>query len=112
MSEEIIEISFPHSSSAEANVQSASLRDALLEQVEEIKIKRKQADPNNMDFGATLCVVLGTPAIVAIAHGIGQYIKKNGSTVYIKTKELELETVGTSDESISEMIKALKELKE
>ncbi len=40
-----------------------------------------------MDFGTTVVLVLGTPAMIALAHGVASWIKRQGDPeLVIKTK--------------------------
>jgi hypothetical protein len=46
-----------------------------------------RTDSARQDMGATLILVLGTPAAIAIAKGIHDYIAKRGNRVVIETAE-------------------------
>lgn len=58
---------------AEANAYAEELRDTLLEAASDKDVKVdvhvRRDDPTTMDFGGTLVLVLGTPAVLAIAKG-------------------------------------------
>jgi hypothetical protein len=86
------ELHFEDVSLAEAAVVAERLRDELLDVSPDVKIDVHKPDTTTMDFGATLVMVLGTPAILAIAKGISVFlareragtlvIKRNGDVVF------------------------------
>jgi hypothetical protein len=49
------------------------------------RCERLKESKETQDFGATLIIVLGTPAAVAIAKGVHDYIAKSGNRVVIRT---------------------------
>jgi hypothetical protein len=53
----------------------------------EAHLERFRRDGETQDFGATLIVLLGTPAAIAIAKGVHDFIAKRGSKVVIRTPE-------------------------
>ena len=69
-------IRFEDLSPAEAGVQAAALREALLDASPDVQVDLNKADGETMDFGATLVLLLGTPAILAIAKGIAAYLAR------------------------------------
>ncbi len=93
MSEEF-HISFEGIDPGEAGNLAQSLRDELLDADPTVRVERRRDDPNAMDFGATLVLVLGTSAATALSNGIAVWlarnsgvslqIKKNGTTLVAK----------------------------
>jgi hypothetical protein len=78
------EVRFEEVSVAEAGVLAANLRDELLEFLpEDAKVLLEKDDPTNQDFGATLVLVLGTPAVLAIARGIASYLQRQHGSISI-----------------------------
>ncbi|WP_438003435.1 hypothetical protein WME89_31685 [Sorangium sp. So ce321] len=89
---------------AEANLAAMDLKAALEEVAgpEEV-ISIVKETKNTLDFGATIALVLGAPAAVAIAQGIAAYLRNrnDGSTVcIIKVDGNEVVATGKAAESL------------
>lgn len=69
-------LNFENVLSAEANRYAEELRDVLLDEIDDIKVQRKRSDPQAQDFGATLVLILGTPAVAATATAIGSWLQR------------------------------------
>jgi hypothetical protein len=67
-------ITFDNVSEAEAGRCATELRNFLLDAAPDIKVERKREDPYTQDFGATLLLILGTPALVAVVNRIGDWL--------------------------------------
>jgi len=84
-------IKFDNASDAEANRYASELRDVLLDTTPNIEVDRRRDDPQTQDFGATLVLVLGAPAVVAIAKAIGNWLTLHRQTgITIKTANGEI----------------------
>ena len=70
------ELHFEDVSPADAAAAAEGLRNALLDASPDVKVDVHKADPTAMDFGATLVVALGTPAILAVAKGISSFLAR------------------------------------
>lgn len=70
------EIKFEDLSPADASAHAADLREALLDASPAVDVELKRSDAATMDFGATLVLVLGTPAVIAIAKGIAAFLAR------------------------------------
>ena len=82
-----VRIAFPDLDDAEASEHAQSLLSEL-KQNPEVRSNLDLAqssvardDPQAMDFGATLIVVLGTPAIVILARAIKSWMERTGTAV-------------------------------
>ena len=75
-------------SSSAASNQSANDLEDIVRRVTSgrVEIKRVRESNQTQDFGATLAVILGTPAAIALAKGVHQFIAKRGSRVVIETE--------------------------
>ena len=71
-----IRIRFPDIGLAEANMLAESLRDEIGDAAPGTIVERSRDDPTTQDFGATLTVLLVSPAVVAVARGIEAWIQK------------------------------------
>ena len=69
-------IRFEELSSAEAGVQAQILKEYLLDAAPDVSARVERTERDNMDLGATLILVLGTPAILAIAKGIAAFVAR------------------------------------
>jgi hypothetical protein len=68
-------------------------------------------DKETQDFGATLLLILGTPAALAIATGLHNYISKSGNTVVLRTRGGTVKARGDAAKNIdiAETVKALQQ---
>jgi hypothetical protein len=69
-------ISFPGTSSAEANQWASSLAGSLRDVDQNIIVDRLRERSDTQDFGASLAVVLGTTAATAVAKGIAAWLAR------------------------------------
>jgi hypothetical protein len=111
-----VEIQFEGLSLREAGVKADELQKVLLdikhdedgEELESINLKKENQD--TQDFGTTLVLVLGTPAVIAVARGLATYLGRTGTKVLIrKNGDIVLENVSGADTArIVEALKAKK----
>ena len=93
---------FNELSQAEAHRYAEELRNVLLNASPEIAVQRKHDDPGTQDFGATLVLVLGTPAVVAAATAIGNWLQlrtKASLTIETPDKKIVAQNVTRKDAS-------------
>jgi len=82
--EEKITLRFENLSSKAADEAARTLAAALLP-VQGVTVERARENEESLDFGATLVLVLGTPAVVALAHAIAKWaIRSNQGTITIE----------------------------
>jgi hypothetical protein len=70
-------ITFPGSSTAEANRYAAELGAALREIDEELKVEQQRDRADTQDFGATLAIILGTASATAVAKGVAAWLARH-----------------------------------
>jgi hypothetical protein len=88
MSEQTYLLSFTGVSEAEANRFAEELRAALLDATTGIAVQRRRENPLAQDLGATLVLIMGTPALVAAVNAISNWLQKRRSaTLMIVTGE-------------------------
>lgn len=63
---------------AEASSGIKALRNDVLDADRNVKADIMQEDPAHQDFGATLVLVLGAPAAIAVAKGIANWLAREG----------------------------------
>lgn len=69
-------IHFEDLTPAEAGKKAANLREALLDASPDVSVNVEKRDTTTMDPGTVLLLVLGTPAVIAIAKGIAAFIAR------------------------------------
>ena len=88
MNQQTYIITFDDVSPADANLYADELRNTLLDATPDIIVQRRRDDPRTQDFGATLVLVLGTPAVVTVAKTIGDWLKlRTSASLTIETPE-------------------------
>lgn len=81
-------IEFIEATAKDANEYAEDLANVLLDVSPDVEVTQKRARPSAQDFGATLVLVLGTPAAIAIAKALGDWLKLHHSVkITIKTKD-------------------------
>jgi hypothetical protein len=105
-------ISFDGISSAEANFYAEELRDTLLDASADVEVERKRDDPSTQDFGATLALVLGTPAVAIIARALGNWLTlRRKAAITIKTANGEIIGTNLTSQDILKLAELLLEKK-
>ncbi len=85
MDQQTYTITFDNVSEADADRYAAELRNFLLDATPDIDVERRREDPYTQDFGATLILILGAPAIVAAVNRIGDWLAlRNKAGITIK----------------------------
>ena len=86
-----LRIKFDGLTLAEANKAAAELQqmvaDAVARAGEEVGSSLERDGTGTQDFGATLVLVVGTPAAVAVVRAVHAYIAKRGNRVVIETAD-------------------------
>ncbi len=100
MTQQTYIIRFEGVSYAEANRYAEELRFNLLDASADISVQRQRSDPQTQDFGSTLVLVLGTPAIVAAATAVGNWLllrSKASLTIETADKKLIAKNLSSKD---------------
>jgi hypothetical protein len=103
-----IQIRFLDKDPSEASSLAESLRAEILDAAPNAEVRRLREDPEAMDFGATLVLVLGSSAASAISHGIAIWLARNaGVNLKITTKDGEVLADHVSSKNAAEMVGAV-----
>lgn len=100
MSEQTYLLSFEGVSEAEANRYAEELREILLDAAAEIAVQRQRENPLAQDLGASLALIMGTPALVAAVNAIGNWLQKRHSaslTIVTAEKKIVAENLTNKD---------------
>ncbi len=63
----LIKIRFEDVTSGEASIKASNFRQYILDNHSDVQVDIEKEDPTTQDFGATLVLILGTPAILALS---------------------------------------------
>lgn len=77
---EVVVFEFAGQSDARAGRLAASLREAILDAAPSAQVEVQRADPEAMDMGGIVALataILGSGAVVAVAHGIQAWLAKH-----------------------------------
>jgi hypothetical protein len=97
-------VTFDGVSSADANRYADELRNILLDATPDITVQRRRDDPRTQDFGATLVLILGTPAVAAVATAIGNWLKlRNSASLSLTTADKRIEIRNITSKNAAEL---------
>ena len=100
MNDQTYLLSFTGVSEAEANRYAEELREVLLDATTEITVQRQRENPLAQDLGATLALIMGTPAVVAAVQAIGNWLQKRSNaslTIVTAEKKIVAENLTNKD---------------
>ena len=101
-------VTFEGVSAAEANRYAQELRNALLDATPDIVVQRRRENPYTQDFGATLVLILGTPAAAAIIAAVGNWLKlRNSASLTWKTANGEILVQNITSKNAAELAQLL-----
>jgi len=99
--EVVLHVRFEGLSPADANLAAAELRDAIERSGDDrISTTIQKESEETQDFGATLVLILGTPAALTLAKAIYAYIAKRGDRVVIETPQGKVVATGAGAANI------------
>src|SRR5690348_16816198 len=104
MDEHTYLIAFDEASPVDANRYVDELKNALLDATPDIRIQRKRSDPHAQDFGTTLVLVLGTPAVAAVVTAIGDWLKmRQSASLTLKTADEQIIVQNISSKNAAQL---------
>src|SRR6266850_950883 len=106
MSEFIVELE--NVTEAQGNKLAQNLAQQLKSASPNVEAQPRRTSPNAQDFGASLIIVLGTPAVVAVATAIGTWIARTGTSVTIKDESGQVLVKNVKSGDVPKVVEALK----
>jgi hypothetical protein len=101
-------IDFPDAPVADANRYCEDLRDQLLDADDSIHVDRVRPDSSTMDFGATLAIVLGAPATIALAKALIAWTQRNNrANLRVVTKDGVMVAENLESKDAADVVRAL-----
>ncbi len=101
-------VTFEGVSPADAQRYAEELQNALLDATPDITVQRRRENPLTQDFGATLILILGAPAVVAVVKAAGDWLmRRNSASLTWKTTDGELVVQGISSKNAAELAQFL-----
>ena len=101
-------VTFEGVSPSDANRYAEELRNALLDATADITVQRKRENPQAQDFGSTLVLILGTPAVAAVVTALSNWLqlRKNASLSW-KSADGEINIQNISSKDVVELAQQL-----
>ncbi len=100
-------VTFDDVSADDANRYAEELRQFLLDASPDIAVHRRRDDPRTQDFGATLVLLLGTPAIAAAVTAIGNWlVLRNRASLTLKRADEEIVMQNITSKKAAELAQA------
>jgi hypothetical protein len=100
-------IRFDGISMSEANVMAESLRDELLNADPEIRAETRRDSTDTMDFGGTLILILGTPAVTMAARAILKWAaRNNAASIRLERPDGSLVATNLESKDVASIVKS------
>ena len=101
-------VTFEGVSPADAHRYAEELRNALLDATPDLTVQRRRDNPLTQDFGATLVLTLGTPAVVAVVTAVGNWLKlRNSASLTWKTADGQMIVQNITSKNATELAQRL-----
>lgn len=107
MSEQTYYFTFDEVSPADANRYAEELGELLRNASPDVSVERKRENPLTQDFGATLVLILGTPAVVTVARVIGNWLALRRGTISIQRENGEITKITATNLTNEAQLKVL-----
>lgn len=112
MTEQTLRIRFPGMETGDAGNAARSLQEEIEDGLPAADVSIHKDDTDTMDFGATLVVVLGTPAVITLAKGIAKWMARERSEVEIEigSEKITIKAAGTVNENVARIVEAINQV--
>jgi hypothetical protein len=101
-------VTFERVPPADAQRYAEELRNALLDATSDLTVQRRRENPLTQDFGATLVLTLGTPAMVAMVTAVGNWLKlRNSASLTWKTADGQVIVQNITSKNATELAQRL-----
>lgn len=107
MDQQSYRITFHDVSLADANRYADELQEVLLDASPDVRVERKRENASAQDFGATVVLILGTPAVIAIARAISNWLALHRGTIHIEKENGEITKVTATNLTNEAQLKVL-----
>ena len=108
MKQQKFSILFQDEEPALATQYADELRNGILDKSSDIEVNVEQEDPTNLDFGASLVLILGAPAVVALAKALGDWLRlRNSAKIRIISDNGDVIVENVTSDNIDSIIKAV-----
>lgn len=105
MGEQTYFLSFAGVSPAEANRYAEELREILLDATDEIDVRRQRENPLAQDLGASLALIMGTPALVVAVQAIGNWLqKRHSASLTIVTSDQKIVAENLTNKDVAQLL--------
>jgi hypothetical protein len=101
-------VTFEGISAADANRYAEELRNVLLDATPDIIVQRRRENSHTQDFGATLVLILGTPAAAAVVTAVGNWLKlRHNASLTWKTADEQIIVQNITSRNAAELAQLL-----
>ena len=110
---ETLKIRFPSMETGDAGNAARNLQEEIEDELPTADVKIDKDNMDTMDFGSTLVVVLGTPAVIALAKGIAKWMARERSEIEIEidSEKVRIKAAGTVNENVARIVEAINQAK-
>jgi hypothetical protein len=113
MDEQKYIITFENGSVADANRWASELKEYILDATSDVEVEQRRDNPYSQDIGAMLSLVLGAPAVIAVAKALGQWLALHRQAgITIKTPHGEIIATNLTSEDIMKLAELMLAQKE